>query len=65
MPEEHVLVRVDRVLDLVWLPGAVADNGRPGIDSEASLPPVVPFERNSVQSCAVSGKGYAYPRGHG
>ena len=24
IPEDHVLVRVDRVLDLSWLPGSVA-----------------------------------------
>jgi hypothetical protein len=39
IPEDHVLVRVDRVLDLSWLSGAVADLytdgfGRPGIDPE-------------------------------
>jgi transposase len=37
VPDDHVLVRVNRVLDLAWLPEAVADcycadNGRPGID---------------------------------
>ena len=35
LPEDHVLVRVDRVLDLSWLPVEVADLyadgfGRPG-----------------------------------
>ena len=40
--DDHILVRVDRVLDLSWLRGAVADlychdNGRPGIDPEAAL----------------------------
>ena len=25
LPDDHVLVRVDRVLDLSWLPGKVAD----------------------------------------
>lgn len=39
IPEDHVLVRVDRVLDLSWLSDAVADLyadgfGRPGIDPE-------------------------------
>ena len=39
LPEDHVLVRVDRVLDLSWLPAEVADLyadrfGRPGIDPE-------------------------------
>jgi transposase len=42
LPDDHILVRVDRVLDLSWLRGAVADlychgNGRPGIDPEAAL----------------------------
>ena len=37
VPEDHVLARVDRVLDLGWLREEVADcycadNGRPGID---------------------------------
>lgn len=42
LPDGHVLVRVDRVLDLSWLRGEVSDlycpnNGRPGIDPEAAL----------------------------
>jgi transposase len=42
IPDDHVLARVDRVLDLSWLHGSVAelycpDNGRPGIDPEAAL----------------------------
>ena len=42
LPEDHVLVRVDRVLDLSWLRAEVAelycpDNGRPGIDPEAAI----------------------------
>ena len=42
IPEDHVLRRVDRVLDLGWLRDAVAvchcaDNGRPGIDPEAAV----------------------------
>lgn len=42
LPEDHVLVRVDRVLDLSWLSGEVADLyadgfGRPGIDPEAAV----------------------------
>ncbi len=37
VPEDHVLARVDRVLDLGWLREEVADcycgdNGRPGVD---------------------------------
>ena len=37
LPNDHVLVRVDRGLDLTWLGDEVADlyyldNGRPGID---------------------------------
>ncbi|MGY4281319.1 hypothetical protein ACVWXO_000539 [Bradyrhizobium sp. LM2.7] len=42
VPDDHILVKVDRVLDLSWLRGEVAglccnDNGRPGIDPEAAL----------------------------
>ena len=42
IPDDHVLVRVDRVLDLSWLHDVVAklycpDNGRPGIAPEAAL----------------------------
>lgn len=42
IPDEHVLVRVDRVLDLSWLRTEVEacyslDTGRPGIDPEAAL----------------------------
>ena len=42
LPDDHVLVRVDSVLDLAWLRAEVADlycsdNGRPGIDPEAAL----------------------------
>ena len=41
VPDDHVLARVDRVLDLGWLHEEVADLhaagiGRPGIDSEAA-----------------------------
>ena len=42
IPDDHVLVRVDRVLDLSWLRGEVTDcywcdDGRPGIDPEAAV----------------------------
>ncbi len=42
IPEDHILRRVDRVLDLRWLREAVRkryceDNGRPGIDPEAAV----------------------------
>ena len=42
VPDEHILVRVDRVLDLSWLHDEVADlycadNGRPGIDPEVAV----------------------------
>jgi transposase len=42
VPDDHILARVDRVLDLSWLRGEVAplycaDNGRPGIDPEAAV----------------------------
>lgn len=42
VPEDHVLARVDRVLDLGWLRAEVADgycgdNGRPGIDPEVAV----------------------------
>ncbi len=41
-PDDHVLVRVDHVLDLSWLLSKVAgrycaDNGRPGIDPEVAV----------------------------
>jgi hypothetical protein len=40
-PDDHVLARVDRVLDLSWLRDEVAelycaDNGRPGIDPDGA-----------------------------
>lgn len=42
IPDDHVLVRIDQVLDLEWLRAEVADpygadNGRPGIDPEIAL----------------------------
>jgi transposase len=42
VPDDHILVRVDRNLDLAWLRGEVADvyccdNGRPGIDPEVAV----------------------------
>jgi transposase len=42
VPDDHILVRVDRVLDLGWLRNEVAglycaDNGRPGIDPEVAV----------------------------
>lgn len=42
IPDDHVLVRVDRVLDTYWLRKEVADcyclgDGRPGIDPEAAV----------------------------
>ena len=42
LPNDHVLVRVDRVLDLTWLRDEVAelycpDNGRPGVDPEVAV----------------------------
>lgn len=42
LPDDHILVRVDRVLDLSWLREEVAelyclDNGRPGIDPEVAI----------------------------
>lgn len=42
LPDDHVLVRVDRVLDLGWLHGEVADlydasTGRPSIDPEVAV----------------------------
>src|SRR5262245_57780344 len=42
LPDDHVLVRVDRVLDLEWLRAEVAelydtDMGRPGIDPEVAV----------------------------
>src|SRR3954470_1297175 len=42
LPDDHILAKVDRVLDLSWLRGEVADlycddNGRPGIDPEVAV----------------------------
>lgn len=42
LPDDHILVRVDRVLDLSWLRAEVSDcyssdKGRPGIDPEAAV----------------------------
>lgn len=42
VPDDHILARVDRVLDLSWLRSEVAelycaDNGRPGIDPEVAV----------------------------
>jgi len=42
IPEDHILKRVDAVLDLSWLPGEVAGcysafDGRPGIDPEVAV----------------------------
>jgi transposase len=42
VPDEHILARVDRVLDLSWLHDEVADlycadTGRPGIDPEVAV----------------------------
>ena len=42
VPDDHVLVRIDRLLDLSWLRAEVAglycaDNGRPGIDPEVAV----------------------------
>ena len=42
IPDDHILKRVDRVLDLSWLPEAVqgyycTDNGRPSIDPEVAV----------------------------
>jgi len=42
VPDDHILVKVDRVLDLSWLSDEVAEyycahNGRPSIDPEAAV----------------------------
>jgi len=42
IPDDHILKRVDRMLDLSWIHAAVRDrycqdNGRPSIDPEAAL----------------------------
>lgn len=42
IPEDHILVRVDKVLELSWLRSAVSDcydlhQGRPGIDPEVAV----------------------------
>nr|WP_245319907.1 transposase [Bradyrhizobium sp. LMTR 3] len=45
-PDDHILSRVDRVLDLSWLRDEVADlyctdNGRPGINPEVAVRPML------------------------
>src|SRR5690349_1366694 len=42
IPDDHILARVDKVLDLSWLPAEVAEcysarTGRPGIDPEVAI----------------------------
>ena len=42
IPDDHILKRVDKVLDLFWLRDEVrdlycCDNGRPGIDPESAV----------------------------
>ena len=42
LPDDHILIRVDRVLNLDWLRAEVSDcyssdKGRPGIDPEAAV----------------------------
>jgi len=42
IPDDHILMRVDKVLDLSWLSGEVSDcysahHGRPGIDPEVAV----------------------------
>jgi hypothetical protein len=42
IPDDHVLVKIDQVLDLSWLRAEVAglycaDNGRPGIDPDVAV----------------------------
>lgn len=42
IPDDYILAKVDRVLDLTWLRAEVADlncehNGRPGIDPEVAV----------------------------
>ena len=42
IPDDHVLVKIDQVIDLGWLRGEVGDlycagNGRPGIDPEVAV----------------------------
>jgi transposase len=42
LPDDHILVQVDRILDLSWLPGEIsdvysADQGRPSIPPAAAL----------------------------
>jgi len=42
IPDDYILAKVDRVLDLTWLRAEVSDlycedNGRPGIDPEVAV----------------------------
>jgi hypothetical protein len=68
IPDGHVLVKIDRVLDLSWLRAEVAglyyaDNGRPGIDPDVAVRLMLGIRHgpsdngdgNVVQSSAASG----------
>ena len=59
IPNDHMLVRVERVLDLLWLRDEVADcycleDGRPGIDPEAAT--VV--SRTARRACVGCARGF-------
>lgn len=54
VPDDYILARVDRVLDLSWLRAEVGDlycqnKGRPGIDPEVAVRPSC-----SQASCSAS-----------
>jgi hypothetical protein len=59
LPDDHVLVRVDRVLDLGWLHEEVADlydasTGRPSIDPDPALGLLGPFVQMHVPERVLS-----------
>jgi hypothetical protein len=59
IPDDHILARVDGVLDLSWLRDEVADlycadNGRPGIDPEAAVRLMLAGFLLMGQPCAAS-----------
>jgi hypothetical protein len=59
IPDDHILLRVDRVLDLSWLRAEVselysADNGRPGIDPEVAVRLMLAGQGGSEPSVLVA-----------
>jgi hypothetical protein len=60
VPDDHVLVRVHRVLDLSWLPAEVADRSSPG----AGRPSIDPEVTVQLMLAGLSGDHLALLRAH-